>query len=165
MILNSVRQHNCFIIQGSYIGYMFRLTGQSSSGLFSRLSHKVLCTHWDPSACTSIKYIKSDQLPREVWCTYCVTVWLKCLKHLKKIIFGVCQLKIESRYHLVVAWNCEVIYKWRRSKSFLLLLRWNARVVVYSHMMNMSCRVLDSTVCWGSLSVCFGMLYGLPSFK
>ena len=65
MILNNVRQHNCFIIQGSYIGYMFRLIDQSSSGLFSRLSHKVLCTHWDPSVCTSIKYIKSDQLPKE----------------------------------------------------------------------------------------------------
>ena len=23
--LNNVRQHNCFIIQGSYLGYMFRL--------------------------------------------------------------------------------------------------------------------------------------------
>ena len=51
MILNNVRQHNCFIVEGSYIGYMFRLTDQSSSGLFSRLSHKVLCTHWDPSVC------------------------------------------------------------------------------------------------------------------
>ena len=59
MILNNVRQHNCFIIQGSYVGYMFRLTYQSSSGLFTRLSHKVLCTCWDPSVCTSIKYINS----------------------------------------------------------------------------------------------------------
>ena len=25
IMLNSVRQHNCFITQGSYIGYMFRL--------------------------------------------------------------------------------------------------------------------------------------------
>ena len=66
MILNDVRQHNCFIIQGSYIGYMLRLIDQSSSGLFSRLSHKVLCTHGDPSVCISIKYIKSDQLPKEV---------------------------------------------------------------------------------------------------
>jgi len=64
--LNNVRQHNCFIIQGSYIGWMFRLIDQSSSGLFSRLSHKVLCTHWDPSAFKSIKYVKSDQLPQEV---------------------------------------------------------------------------------------------------
>ena len=63
MILNNVRKHNYFIMQGSYIGYMFRLIDQSSSGL---LSHKVLCTHWDPSVCTSIKYIKSDQLPKEV---------------------------------------------------------------------------------------------------
>jgi len=40
--LNNVRQHNCFITQGSYIGYMFWLTDQSFSGLFCRLSHKVL---------------------------------------------------------------------------------------------------------------------------
>jgi len=31
------------ILQGSYIGYMFRLIDQSSSGLFSRIGHKVLC--------------------------------------------------------------------------------------------------------------------------
>jgi len=67
MILNNVHQHNCFIIQGSYIGYMFRLIDQSYSGLFIRLSHKVLCTHWDPSVCTSIKYMYFiDQLPKEV---------------------------------------------------------------------------------------------------
>ena len=28
MILKNVRQHNCFITQGSYIGYMFRLIDQ-----------------------------------------------------------------------------------------------------------------------------------------
>jgi hypothetical protein len=66
MILNNVRQHNYFIMQGNYIGFMFRLIDQSSSGLFSRLSHKVLCTHWDPSVFASIKYIISDHLPKEV---------------------------------------------------------------------------------------------------
>jgi len=25
IMLNSVHQHNCFITQGSYVGYMFRL--------------------------------------------------------------------------------------------------------------------------------------------
>ena len=40
---------------------MFRLIDQSSSGLLCRLSHKVLCTHWDPSVYTSTKYKKSDQ--------------------------------------------------------------------------------------------------------
>ena len=55
--------------------YMFRLIDQSSSGLYSRLSHKVLCTHWDASVCTSIKYVKSDHLTKEVWCTYCETIW------------------------------------------------------------------------------------------
>ena len=74
MILNNVRQHNCLIIQGGYIGYMFRLIDQSYSGLFSRLSHKVLRTHWDPSVCKSIKYVKSDHLPKEMLCTYCVTI-------------------------------------------------------------------------------------------
>jgi len=43
---------------------MFRLIDQPYSGLFSRLIHKVLFTQWDPSVCTSIKYIKSDQLPK-----------------------------------------------------------------------------------------------------
>ena len=64
MILSNVHQRNCFSIQGSYIGYMFRLIDQSSSGVFSRLSQRVLCTLWDPSVCTSIKYKKSDQLPK-----------------------------------------------------------------------------------------------------
>ena len=85
--LNNVSQHNCFITQGSYIGYMFRLIDQSSSGLFSRLSHQVLCTHWDPSVFTSVKYIKSDQLPMEVWRTYCLTIWLKRLKIFKNNIW------------------------------------------------------------------------------
>ena len=34
MTLNSVLQHNRYIVQGSYIGCMFRLIDQSSSGLF-----------------------------------------------------------------------------------------------------------------------------------
>jgi len=63
MILKNVHQHNCFITQGSYIGYMFRLIARSSSGLFSRLSHKVLCTRWDPGVFTSIKYIKFNICP------------------------------------------------------------------------------------------------------
>jgi len=39
VILNNVHQHSCFIVQHSYIGYMFRLIDQSYSGLFCRLSH------------------------------------------------------------------------------------------------------------------------------
>ena len=42
----------------------------------------------------------------------------------------------------------------------LLLLRGNAPIVVYSHMMNTSCRVLDIIVWWDSLSVYFGILHG-----
>ena len=76
MILNNVREHNCFVIQGSYIGYMFWLIDQSSSGLFSRLSHKVLCTHWNPNVCTSTKCIKSDQLCwRTLFLTYGAEIW------------------------------------------------------------------------------------------
>ena len=88
MILNNVRQHNCFIIQGSYIIiYMFRLIDQSSSGLFSRLSHKVLCTQWDPSVCTTrccahigipvcvpqgaVYTLGSQCVYHKVLCTYC----------------------------------------------------------------------------------------------
>ena len=41
-----------------------------------------------------------------------------------------------------------------------IFFRGNARVVVKSHTMNMSCRNMDSTVWWGSLSVYFGMLHG-----
>jgi len=59
MRLNTVHQHNCFIIQGSYIGYMFRLIEQSSSGLFSRLSHKMLCTHWDHNVYNKIHKIRT----------------------------------------------------------------------------------------------------------
>jgi len=35
MILNKVRQHSCFIIQGSYIGYMFRLIDQSQGAVYT----------------------------------------------------------------------------------------------------------------------------------
>ena len=34
MLLNNVRQHNCFIMQGSYIGYI--------STLYNRLLYKVV---------------------------------------------------------------------------------------------------------------------------
>ena len=45
MILNTVCQHNCFSIQGSYTGYVFRLIDQSSSGIFSTLSRKFKSKH------------------------------------------------------------------------------------------------------------------------
>jgi len=59
-MLNSVRQHICFITQSSYIGYMFRLLISHLQAYFNRFSHKMLCTHWDPSVFTSIEYIKLD---------------------------------------------------------------------------------------------------------
>jgi len=37
----------CFIRQGSYIGYMFRLLISHLQAYSSQLSHKTLCTHWD----------------------------------------------------------------------------------------------------------------------
>ena len=45
MILNNVRQHKCFIIQGSYIGYIFGLIDQSLILL--------IYTHWDPNVYTA----------------------------------------------------------------------------------------------------------------
>jgi len=50
-MLNSVRQHSCFITQGSYIGYIFRLFISHLQTYFCHLSHKTLCTHWDPNVC------------------------------------------------------------------------------------------------------------------
>jgi len=41
IILNSVRQHNYFITQGNYIGYMFRLYICHLQAYFCRLSHKM----------------------------------------------------------------------------------------------------------------------------
>jgi len=37
-----------------------------------------------------------------VLCNYMVKMFKEFLKNK----FGVCQLKIETRYHLVVVWNC-----------------------------------------------------------
>jgi len=48
IILNRLRQHNYFIIQGTYIGYMFRLQISHLQDYFCHLSHKMLCTLWDP---------------------------------------------------------------------------------------------------------------------
>jgi len=38
-----------FITQGSYISYMFRLLNSHLQAYSSQLSHRMLCTHWDPS--------------------------------------------------------------------------------------------------------------------
>jgi len=58
IMLNSVRQHYCFVTQSNYIGYMFRLLISHLEAYFNRFSHKMLCTHWDPSVFTSMEYIK-----------------------------------------------------------------------------------------------------------
>jgi len=67
IILKSVRQHNYFITQGNYIGYMFRLLIRNLQAYFCQLSHKTLCTHWDPSVFTSMEYIKLNNLSQKVW--------------------------------------------------------------------------------------------------
>ena len=48
IILNSVLQHNYFITEGNNIGYMFRLLISHLQAYFGQLSHKMLCTIWDP---------------------------------------------------------------------------------------------------------------------
>jgi len=65
-MLNSVRQHNCFITQSKYIGYMFLLLISHVQAYFNRFSQKVLRTRWDTSVFTSMVYIKEDNLPRKV---------------------------------------------------------------------------------------------------
>jgi len=57
IILNSVCQHNYFITQGTYIGYLFRLLFSHLQAYFCHLSHKMLCTLWDPSVFTYMEYI------------------------------------------------------------------------------------------------------------
>jgi len=66
VILNIVRQHNYFITQGNYIGYMFRLFVSYLQAYFCQLSHKMLCTHWDPIVFTSMEYIKLNHLSQKV---------------------------------------------------------------------------------------------------
>jgi len=45
-MLNSVRQHNRFITQSNYIGYMFQLLIIHLQAYFNWFSHKMLCTHY-----------------------------------------------------------------------------------------------------------------------
>ena len=66
IILISVRQHNYYVIQGNYIGNMFRLLISHLQAYFCQLSHKVLCTHWDPIVFTSMEYIKLNHLSQKV---------------------------------------------------------------------------------------------------
>jgi len=72
--LNSVRQHNYFITQGNYIGYMFRLLISHLQAYFCHLSHKVLCTLWDPMVFTSMEYIKLNILSQKVWRANCIYI-------------------------------------------------------------------------------------------
>ena len=60
-MINSVRQHSYFITQSNYLGYMLHV-----QAYFNLFTHKMLCTHWDPSLFTSKVYIKLDYLYRKV---------------------------------------------------------------------------------------------------
>ena len=66
IMLNSVHQHNGFITQGNYIGYMFRLLISHLQAYFCHLSHKMLCALWDPIVFTSMEYIKLNNLSQRV---------------------------------------------------------------------------------------------------
>ena len=47
------------ITQGNYVGYiyMFRLLNSHLQAYSLQLSHRMLCTHWDPSVFTSVEYL------------------------------------------------------------------------------------------------------------
>ena len=66
IILNSVRQHNYFIAQCNYICYMFRILISHHQAYFCQLSHKMLCTQWDPIVFTSMEYIKLNHFSQRV---------------------------------------------------------------------------------------------------
>jgi len=57
MILIVYVSTTVFITQGNYIGYMFRLLNNHLHACSLQLSHKMLCTHWDPSVFTSVNYL------------------------------------------------------------------------------------------------------------
>ena len=44
-----------FITQGNYKGYMFRLLNSYLQAYSLQLSHRMLCTRWDPNVFTSVK--------------------------------------------------------------------------------------------------------------
>ena len=46
-----------FITQGNYIGYMFRLLNIHLQAYSLQVSHRMLCTHWDPIVFTAVKYL------------------------------------------------------------------------------------------------------------
>ena len=57
MILRMYVSTTVFITQGNYIGYISRLLNGHLQAHSLQLSHRMLCTHWDPSVFTSVKYL------------------------------------------------------------------------------------------------------------
>ena len=75
--VNSVRHHNCFITQGNYIGYMFRLLNSHLQAYSLQVKSRD-AVHILGSQCVYISDIlKSDHLPRKVNRAKCETNWLK----------------------------------------------------------------------------------------
>ena len=63
IIINSVRLHNHFIIQGNYKATCFDYRLVILRPILSiELCHKTLCTLWDPIVFTSMEYIKLNRL-------------------------------------------------------------------------------------------------------
>ena len=57
MILIVYVSTTVFITQGNCIGYMFRPLNSNRQACSYMLSHRMLCTHWDPSVFTSVQYL------------------------------------------------------------------------------------------------------------
>jgi len=66
IILNSVRQHNHFIIEGNYKVTCFEYSLVILRPILFQLCHKTLCKLCDPIVCTSMEYIKLNRLSLRV---------------------------------------------------------------------------------------------------
>ena len=60
MILIVYVSTTVFITQGNHVGYMFQPLNSHRQAHYSQLSHRMLCTHWDPSVFTSVKYLSTS---------------------------------------------------------------------------------------------------------
>ena len=74
IILNGVRQHNYFITQGNYVGNMFRLQISHLQAYFCHLSHKMLCTFWDPDEIALVGHKKKQICLQTIHSTVLETV-------------------------------------------------------------------------------------------
>jgi len=64
--INSVRQHNCFITQGNYVGYMFRLINSHLQAYYLHVKSQN-AVHTLGSQCVyTSEILKPDHLSRKV---------------------------------------------------------------------------------------------------